>query len=507
MKKIMLLILMALLMLSCIGLSACHHEHSYDQKVIKSTYRKTFATCGTSAVYYKSCACGEKGTETFEGGVPLGHIYANRECLRCHDVLLTSQGFTYETIDEDTCRLIAVGACIDFDMVIPAVYDDKVVIEIGEGAFSNCEHLETIFIPNSISKIGKKAFSDCKNLKAVTFAEDSQLTNIGIGAFENCSKIKNVEFPSELKTIERDAFRHCINLESIAMSNSITSIGASSFENCDSLESVTIPNSLSFYGEGAFATCDNLTKFEVNDNENFNVIDNNLYTKDGKTLLQYTIAKSENKFVVPNGVTSIGYKAFAFSKNLISITLPSTLTIIGDDAFNDCNYLFEIYNLSNIKLTKGSDKNGKVAYKALDIHTSIQTQSKLNVEEGCVLYKNGQSFSLVGYVGVQGALTIPDKVNKIEKNCFENNIVVESISIPRSVTTIGEYAFAYCNSLKNITIEKGLKTIEKGAFFGCGQVESVTYSGTKTEWENIEKGDSWDFSMGKYKITCSDGTI
>ena len=91
MKKFVLLTLTAILMICCLGFSACKHEHVFDQKVVKSAYRKTLATCETSAVYYKSCACGEKGTETFVGGVPLGHIYTNRECLRCHDTLLLSE--------------------------------------------------------------------------------------------------------------------------------------------------------------------------------------------------------------------------------------------------------------------------------------------------------------------------------------------------------------------------------------------------------------------------------
>ena len=46
------------------------------------------------------------------------------------------------------------------------------------------------------------------------------------------------------------------------------------------------------------------------------------------------------------------------------------------------------------------------------------------------------------------------------------------------------------------------------AFIGCSALESINFIGTKAEWNNIEKGFSWNFSTGnKYKVICSDGTI
>ena len=80
-------------------------EHSFEQEVVDAKYQKSAATCTEAAVYYKSCACGEKGTETFESGEPLGHDYkavegsavaptcekagkeADQKCKRCGDVI------------------------------------------------------------------------------------------------------------------------------------------------------------------------------------------------------------------------------------------------------------------------------------------------------------------------------------------------------------------------------------------------------------------------------------
>ena len=80
-------------------------EHSFEQEVVDAKYQKSAATCTEAAVYYKSCACGEKGTETFESGEPIGHDYkavegsavaptcekagkeADQKCERCGDVI------------------------------------------------------------------------------------------------------------------------------------------------------------------------------------------------------------------------------------------------------------------------------------------------------------------------------------------------------------------------------------------------------------------------------------
>ena len=80
-------------------------EHSFDQEVADAKFLKSAATCTEAAVYYKSCACGEKGTETFSSGEPLGHDYkavegtavapscekagreADQKCERCGDVI------------------------------------------------------------------------------------------------------------------------------------------------------------------------------------------------------------------------------------------------------------------------------------------------------------------------------------------------------------------------------------------------------------------------------------
>lgn len=528
MKKFALVILTAFLMLSCFGLVACKHEHVFDKQVTKLIYRKSIATCEDGAVYYKSCACGKMGTETFTTSA-LGHFYVNRKCLRCPSELATSKGLIYKNVDENTCLVFSLGTCTDNDIVIPPQNDGKDVIGIENEVFKGYDNLKSITIPNTMLSIGKHAFSGCANLKTITFAEDSKINSINEGAFENCSKLEDVSLPNSLEEIKssafsncasideivipnstisigKDAFTHCFNLKNVIFSNSLENIADRAFAYCD-LESVTLPSTLKTFGSGVFANCTRLANIELSNNENFKVIDGNLYTNDEKTLLQYAIGKTANTFVIPEGVTNISESAFAYAKNLVSITLPSTLVKIGDEAFNECNNLFEIYNLSNIDVVKGSMKNGNIAYKARDVHDSLNVQSKLDVEDGYIIYEEGQERLLIGYIGLATELQTPNYVTKIEKNTFENNIIIQSISILGGVTSIDDLAFAYCYNVKYITIAKSVTNIGMGAFLGCSKIETITFEGTMAEWKDITKGSSWDFSTGDYKIICSDGII
>ena len=78
-RKSILIVLSVILMTVAIGLTACgeKHTHTYDKQVAEAEYLATSATCTQKATYYYSCECGQRGTETFEYGIPLGHNFTN----------------------------------------------------------------------------------------------------------------------------------------------------------------------------------------------------------------------------------------------------------------------------------------------------------------------------------------------------------------------------------------------------------------------------------------------
>ena len=215
------------------------------------------------------------------------------------------------------------------------------VTSIGSYAFYGCSSLTSIEIPNSVTSIGSYAFRSCDSLTSIEIPDS--VTSIGDGAFYDCSSLTSIEIPNSVTSIGDWAFYDCSSLTSIEIPNSVISIGNYAFCSCDSLTSIEIPNSVTSIGSNAFADCESLTSIMVDENnENYKLIDGNLYSKDGKTLIQYAIGKTDTAFTIPNSVTSIGSNAFRNCDSLTSVVIGDSVTSIDYYAFAYCDSLTSI---------------------------------------------------------------------------------------------------------------------------------------------------------------------
>jgi hypothetical protein len=124
----------------------------------------------------------------------------------------------------------------------------------------------------------------------------------------------------------------------------VTGIGIFTFTSCDELTSVTIPNTVVSIGEGAFFYCDALASIDVEaGNPSYSSIDGILFNKSQNTLLQYPANKTGDDYTIPNTVTIIGDFAFNNCSKLTSVTIPNSVTTIGNWVFSICLNLTEIH--------------------------------------------------------------------------------------------------------------------------------------------------------------------
>jgi len=192
------------------------------------------------------------------------------------------------------------------------------------------------------------------------------VTEIGYEAFHGCSSLTEIVLPDSITTISQRAFYACSGLKNFIIPNSVTTIVREAFSACSGLTEIGIPANVTYIEDAAFIYCHNLTKITVvSNNATYRDIDGNLYTKDGKRLMQYAMGKTETSFTVPNGVEIIASEAFNDSYNLTEVVLPDSVITISHSAFYNC------YNLIDIVLPNSVKSIGPYAFKKCTSLTEI----------------------------------------------------------------------------------------------------------------------------------------
>ena len=247
----------------------------------------------------------------------------------------------------------------------------------------------------SVTGISASAFSGCNGLTSIEIPES--VTNIGYNAFANCSKLTNIEIPDGVTIIDSTTFWGCSSLASIQIPNSVTSIGDFAFEGCSGLTSIRIPESVTSIGRFAFYRCSGLTSIQIPDGVTnidysifndcsglmeINVASNNpiyssengvVYNKE-KTKIINVPNGIKDEIVIPEGVTSIGGSAFYGCSGLTSINIPEGVTSIGGSAFSGCS------GLTSINIPESVTSIGDYAFRNCTNLNVVIDNSKDNVE-------------------------------------------------------------------------------------------------------------------------------
>lgn len=369
------------------------------------------------------------------------------------------------------------------------------VTHIGDRTFYGCALLEEITIPEYILEIGNYAFYNCQKANFINTNFES-LQSIGISAFESCLKIQSFK-AENISVIGSNSFAGCPDMAEITI---LDNPPLSYVSNAEKIHTVNISSKAVNIDSGAFAALTNLTMIYFaseessilkpmldklnSDNASHNLAQNtgifilsNLYIEllneiqsysinvysyptifnnscfdfDDDTLTA-TIISGENvsgvlyipKKVSANGkeytVTKIGSGAFKNNNAIVSIIIPSSVIIIGQEAFSGC------HNLSAITFEAGSALD-EIENYAFEFCTSLKQ------------------------------LNLPDNLEKIGIGSFRECALLETIYTTRNskLAFINEYAFDASDNLKNFYVPKEPVFFENS--FSSWQFEGFTITG------------------------------
>ncbi|MBQ4141645.1 MAG: leucine-rich repeat domain-containing protein [Clostridia bacterium] len=147
-------------------------------------------------------------------------------------------------------------------LIIPDVFDNKLVMAIGDKGFFYADLLEEVILPPSVKRIESQAFFACSGLKKIEFPEYVEF--IGEKAFEDCTSLSSVTFSAKLTEIGTAAFRNCDALTEVSLPEGFLTLGARSFASCEKLAAFSFPSTITLIGNKLFDGNKNIVSVSYN---------------------------------------------------------------------------------------------------------------------------------------------------------------------------------------------------------------------------------------------------
>ena len=499
-------VLLSVLCICCaaIGLTGCKkdkHIHTFDKQVITDEYKATDATCTEAATYYYSCSCGEKGTETFGYGSPLGHSFTNY--VSDNNATCTQDGTMTATCNHSGCNeknTITIKNNRPGHSFTYYVPDGNATCTQDGTKTAKCDHCDaTDTMADENSKLGH-SFTNYVSDNNATCTQDGTKT----AKCDRCtatdtitdegSKLDHVYSEQTVNETYLASAATCTEKAKYYYSCNCGEKGSETFcygeidwENHDYKDVITAPTK---YTDGYTThTCsrcgdtfkDSVTcatgsiglKFE-------NMSDSNDCAVTG--IGTCTDTEVYIPAFSPSGkkVSKISRRAFMGCNDITAIHIPKYVKSIEHQAFYKANNLSVVYINSDLLRASNNDVSAlntpsikKVIFGG-EIVGDYLLRGCANVTE--VEIKNGVTY--IGewaFSGCSGltSVNIPNSVTSIGGIAFYNCSGLTSVTIGNGVTSIGNYAFRDCSSLTRVTIPDGVTSIGGYAFYNCSDLKSV----------------------------------
>lgn len=359
---------------------------------------------------------------------------------------ITKDGKTYpvKDVSSDAFKGTSITSVVFPDSASP--------IDIMNNSFEGCASLRSVSLGTSVTLLGNYLFRDCTSLESVTCSSVSELQ---VGVFQGCSKLTEVSLNKGLRTIGESAFRDCSALKSLALPESMRSLGGFIFYGCTSLTEINLPSGITSIPTSLFENCTSLGSISIPGSvSSFNT----WAFRNCTSLIDVTFGE---------GIVRIEAFQLFYGCAFTSVSIPASVTHLYEKKISSAHEMWpsclERFDVSSDNTVFSSvdgvlySKDGSVllmcpAAKTGDLETSADIRDWA--------FKNCSLTKVVLGTGCRS----------IGEYAFDNSSGLTEVSIPATVTSIGQSAFASCANLKSADLPDGLTEIPYGLFTDCASL-------------------------------------
>lgn len=351
------------------------------------------------------------------------------------------------------------------------VYEGTVT-EVGNYALQFQSALTSIVIPEGVTTIGYQGFKACSNLTTIKLPKSLKVIGANSGlAFDGCSALANGKF-----IIDDLAWWCSLDIKG-CYSNPVYYAKHIFSDEDTEITNLVIPEGVTTIGHDAFYRCEGITTVSLP--STLETIGDNAFANSGLTSVDF-----------PAGLTTINYGAFMNCANLTSVTIPEGVETIGGSAFSKTG-------LTSLTLPSTIRNMSQSFYGNESLATLTLTNGITTLEgsfNGCTALTTLNipgSVKTIGYQDFSGCtgletITLGEGVEEVTFNNCSN---LTSISFPSSIKKIS--SMKGCSSLETITLKEGIEYI--GSFDDCAKLKqinipsTVTYIGTFRNCNALKK--------------------
>lgn len=388
---------------------------------------------------------------------------------------------------------------------------------LGKDAFWQCNYVIDITIPASLTSLGEYALGNCNRLESITvdpanpayadingvlFSKDRNslilyperwefsrqyaipegTKSINDRAFNGVGYLWGITLPDSVSHIGEYAFVGCVNWTNVLLPEAVTAIGYGAFMNCRKLPTIHIPKAVKHIGDKAFESCSLLSSITVDSsNTEFASYDGVLYSKD-LTELICCPAGWQGRYIAPQNLKHIGYRAFYKCAGISEITLSDKVETLGDESFRNC------YNLTNLHLSASLTTLGKQMFLGCRSLESIEVdpENPVFMDIDGVLFSKDGKILLAYPSGRAGAYTVPEGVEVVYDYAFNDCDQLTELILPEGVVDIARDAFKGCANLVSITMPGSVARIGRDVFDDSVNLDEITVSSAGSEFLSVD---------------------